>query len=311
MILVLDHFYYFGNHIAAAFDQHPVADLHTKTINLILIVQRGPLHRRSADRHWTQSSKRREFAGAADLHEDVLDLRDSRTRSVLVSNRPARSLAGESELPPLLGGIDLDDDSIDLIWKLLALRFHLVDEIENFIEIVRTDSMRIHFESGLLQHVQRFKMAREKTVAVAQEEVCEVVHAPPGHDLRIEHANASRCRIARIRRLRKPLLFAFFVESKECFDGHDHFAAYFEVRRNACCRKFLVIDTQWNRRHGAHVDGDILAGGSVAARERAHKLAIFIGERERHAIQLQLADKIDSALARKLVNAARPVAKLL
>src|SRR3954467_8924453 len=73
MILVVYDFYYFGNHISAALDQHPIPDLHSEALDFILIVQRCALDRGAADGHWPQRRQRRELAGASHLHQNVLD----------------------------------------------------------------------------------------------------------------------------------------------------------------------------------------------------------------------------------------------
>src|SRR4029077_19340927 len=100
MILVVDDFYDLGDYIAAALHQHPIADLHSESIDLVLVMQRGALDGCSADRHWTQSRERCEFAGSPNLYQDVYDLRGSRTRRVLIGDGPTRSFAGKAQLPP-------------------------------------------------------------------------------------------------------------------------------------------------------------------------------------------------------------------
>src|SRR5436309_537351 len=168
MILVVDNLDDFGNYIAATLHQHPIADLHSEPINLVLVMQRRALHSRSADRYRTQCGQRSQLAGSSDLYEDVFDLSDTRTRCVLVGDSPTRGFAGKPKLPPQLRRIYFDDDAVDFIRELLALSFHLVDEFQNLVEVVRPQPMRVHFETTLFERLQRFKVARQKSVPVPQ-----------------------------------------------------------------------------------------------------------------------------------------------
>src|SRR5438552_18296895 len=77
------------NHIAAALNFNPVADLHAEPFDLVHVVQRGTADGGAADGNRLQLRNRREFACASNLHMNALDLRDSRPRGVFVSNRPA------------------------------------------------------------------------------------------------------------------------------------------------------------------------------------------------------------------------------
>ena len=58
MILVLDHLRNLGDHVAAALDLHPVADLHAQPLDLVHVVQRGVADGRSADQHRRQHRPR-------------------------------------------------------------------------------------------------------------------------------------------------------------------------------------------------------------------------------------------------------------
>ena len=113
------------NHVAAAFDQHPVADPHAQPLDLVHVVQRGAAHRSAADRNRLERCDRRELAGAADLHQDVFDLRLARARRVLVSDRPARSFAGKAQLLLQRDAIDLHDDAVGFVRQAVALALPL------------------------------------------------------------------------------------------------------------------------------------------------------------------------------------------
>src|SRR5436305_1535200 len=117
--LVLNDLDYFGNHVAAALHHDPIADLDAQPLNFIFIVQCGPADRSASDWNRSQPCHWGELAGASYLHLDVLDLRGSTAGRVFVSDGPTRGLTGESQ--PLLQprGVYLDDDSVNLVCRLL------------------------------------------------------------------------------------------------------------------------------------------------------------------------------------------------
>ena len=67
------HAHHFGDHVAAALDHHRVADLQAQPLDFVFVVQRGARNRDAAHLHRLQMRHRRERAGAAHLHLDVLD----------------------------------------------------------------------------------------------------------------------------------------------------------------------------------------------------------------------------------------------
>src|SRR6266853_3096513 len=153
MVFIVDDFNDFGNYVATALDHHPVADLYFQTINLILIVERGPRHRRAADGNGLERGHRSELAGAAHLDKNVFDPAGAAARGVLISNGPARGFSGEAE--PLLRarGIFLDDDAINFVTKLVAHLLAFGDELQHLVNIAGEYMVGIDFESKGVQRL--------------------------------------------------------------------------------------------------------------------------------------------------------------
>ena len=166
MIFVFDHLRDLGDHVAAALDLHPVADLHAQALDLVHVVQGGVADGRAADGNRRQHRHRREFPGASDLHANVFELGDAGARGVLVGDRPARSFAGEAELVLQGGAVDFDDDAVDLVGQRVALGFPLLDEGPDFVHGMNQLAVRVDFESGGFEGVQRFPVAVEVGAAV-------------------------------------------------------------------------------------------------------------------------------------------------
>ena len=115
MIFVVENPCDLWNHIAAAFNFNPIADLRAEPFDLVHVVQRGAADGGAADRDRLQLRDRGEFPSTPDLHVNIFDLRNTGPRCVFVSNRPARSLAGEAELPVQSRAVDFDHDSINFV----------------------------------------------------------------------------------------------------------------------------------------------------------------------------------------------------
>ena len=126
MVFVFDHPSDFGDHVAAALDFHPVANLHAQALDFVHVVQSGAADRGSADGNRLQCRDRREFSGASDLHQDVFDLRDARARRVFVGDGPARGFAGVAQFSLQSSAIHLDDDAVDFVGQRFALGFFLL-----------------------------------------------------------------------------------------------------------------------------------------------------------------------------------------
>ena len=130
MIFVFDDLRDFRNHVAAALDLHPVADLHAEALDLVHVVQGRVADGGAADRNRSEHRNRSKFSRAPDLHANVFELRDSGARRVFVGDRPARGFAGEAEFVLQSGAVDFDDDAVDLVRQRVALTFPLLDECQ-------------------------------------------------------------------------------------------------------------------------------------------------------------------------------------
>src|SRR5580704_13049071 len=97
MVFVFDYARDFGNHVAATFHFHPVADFYAEAVDLVHVVEGGATDRGATDGNWPERRYRREFAGAPDLHQNVFDRGDAPTRCIFVSDGPARGFAGVAE----------------------------------------------------------------------------------------------------------------------------------------------------------------------------------------------------------------------
>src|SRR5262245_43238170 len=119
VLALLDHAYDPGNHIAAAFNKHFVADLDAEPRDFIFVVSRRPRDRDSSDLYWLQMRHRRQRAGPADLYADILDDGGRLPRRVFVGYCPPRRFRRPPELPLSGDRIHLHHHAVDLVRQAL------------------------------------------------------------------------------------------------------------------------------------------------------------------------------------------------
>ena len=136
VLFVVDDVRHLGDHVSAALDFHPVADLHPESFDLVQVVQGGAANGGTSDGDRFQSRNRREFPGASDLNQNVLNLGDARASSVFVGNGPAGRFAGKAQFLLQSDAVDLHHNAVDLVGKVFALSFPLFDEGPHCLEIL-------------------------------------------------------------------------------------------------------------------------------------------------------------------------------
>src|SRR5207244_13339634 len=84
------------------------------------------------------------------------------------------------------------------------------------------------------------------------------------------------------------------IQLLEGANWHEKFAANLEIQRHTCLLEHLFGNRQGNRAHGAYVRRDVFARSAIAASQAADQAAVFVLERQRHAVQLELANVLTS-----------------
>src|SRR5207237_4770051 len=109
----------------------------------------------------------------------------------------------------------LHHDTVNLIIKVVALRFHRTTELDYVIDRFAELSIFINAKAGLLCPVQRFPMRRKRFALPGKHVVSEHLQAPSRGDRRIELANRSRRCVTRISESRLTSFFTFRVDAFE------------------------------------------------------------------------------------------------
>ena len=115
-----EHFGHLGNHHAGFADHDGITDADILPANLVLVVQRGPGHRRSLDEHRLQLGHRRQNTGTSHLHRDGQKPRLcwSDPRHWLVDDGITGSAPLVGNPRGIVKAIHLDDHAIDFVGQL-------------------------------------------------------------------------------------------------------------------------------------------------------------------------------------------------
>ncbi len=207
MLRVFDDGDDLGDDVAAALDLDEVADADAEAGDLVGVVQGGAGDGGAADEDRHERGDGGDLAGAADLEVDAFEPGDAGARGELVGDGPARGLAGEAEAALLRGGVDLDDDAIDLVAERVAEGFGLAMK-------ARTWSMESTVAAWALTRKPAARRASRAAdwvgrsvspgcsgIAVAvEEEVGVEVEAALGDDVGLEGADGAGGGVARVGR---------------------------------------------------------------------------------------------------------------
>ena len=123
-----------GDDFPCFLDEHHVADANILARDFAGVMQAGPADGGAGKLYRFQMRHGREDASLADLHLDAQKLGQGLFRLVLVSDHPARRLAGGAELLAVLERIDLDHHPVGLIAELAANLLELLDRLQNFVD---------------------------------------------------------------------------------------------------------------------------------------------------------------------------------
>ena len=163
----------------------------------------------------------------------------------------------------------------------------------------------VDLEAGGVQRVQGFPVAVKVGAAILEQHVGEIVEAALRGDAGLELADGAGGGVARVGENRQAFLFALVVHFLEGGDGHEHFAADFEIGGDAGFLQLVQRDGKRDGANRAHVQGDVFADGAVAAGDAADQFAILVVQGQGHAVELQFADVVNVLASRPLSSWTR------
>ena len=257
---------YLGNDFVGTADEHAGTDFDVLPQNVPVVVERGLPHRRTRKLHGLQLRQRGKLSRPAHLPDHPDDLRRHLFRLKLVRHRPARKFVRISHRLAHGRVVDLDYRAVRQHVQRFAADLDFVDRRQNFLLRAADTEIRKHLKALFYEKIVRL-LLRER-LAVGQ--VVDIVKINVGPALRrhprVEVAYRARRGVARVfQRLRRGFV-VLFQNGKA-----DH-------RLAAHLQRAFIGNAHGIGFYRQHLRRHVLPHHAVAARRRAQKFAVFIGE---------------------------------
>ena len=273
------------NNVARALDHHAVARAHAQPFDLVAIVQRDIGHRHTADEDRGEPPDRGQLARPPDLYVDALERGLRLFGGEFMRQRPARRLGDETEPLLVVEPVDLVDHAIDFIGQVGARGGDGLVMREDRCGIVEPREQRRDGDAPALDHTDHFFLRFARHIGGRAPAMRPELERALRGDLGVLLPQRSRGGIARVSELadlgRVEFLALFLrrsarvihqplVERLEIGAPHIDLAADLEHLGRIAGQ--LLRNVGDMRDIGRH----ILAHLPVAARRRAHQLALLI-----------------------------------
>src|SRR5208283_3132129 len=116
-----------GDHVAGLAQDHHVADEDALALDLVRVVQGGPVYCRPAYPDRLHHGERSDPAGTPDVHPDIEQPSGDLLRRVLVGDSPPGRAAGRAELPLLRDLVHLHHHAVDLVRRVVPVLGVVID----------------------------------------------------------------------------------------------------------------------------------------------------------------------------------------
>ena len=269
------------------------------------VVQGGQLHGGAGDLDRLHVGEGGDPAGAADVDPDVEELGRRLLRRVLERDRPARGARGRAQPPLQRVLVDLHDDAVDLVLDRVPLLLGALDELPDTRQVVDHPEAVAHRQPERAQPVVGRRLPVDLEAPVRPDAVHHQPQRPGGGDPRVLLPERAGGGVARVGERRLALLDHAGVDVGEGRDREVDLAAHLEQLRDVVPGQLLR-----DALHRADVGGDVLPRGAVAAGGGAHQPALLVDDRDRDAVDLELAQEAGARAALPL-DAGRPGGQLV
>ena len=272
-----------GDHLARLFDDDDVAGADVLAGDLVGVVKARAADDRAGELHRLQIGHRRHRPPAPHLDADP----GKRCRRLellkLPRDRPARSFGGCSRLALLGEVVDFDDEAVDLEVEGVELFDERVAMLDQSADRREPSSPRRDGEPRGPRPGLELRLRADPQAGGVADPVAEEAQGAGSALARVEEPDAAGGDVARVgvRRLAIPRLR--LVQTDKVGIGHVDLAADLDPRR-----RVGAAEPQRQVTDRAGIVGNVVADSAVAARRCQCQAPGVIGQRHRHAVDLQL-----------------------
>ena len=279
-----------------AHDDH-VPDAHALAGHLGGVVESGAGHRRAGDEDRLHHAEGRDAAGASDLDGDVQQAGTDLLGRVLVGGGPAGHSGGVAQAALKGVVVELEDDAVDLVDEVVAVGGIALDVSLTLDASPHHGVVGGHRQPPAGQQLVPLVLpggeALPRCGGDRTDSVGDHRQGPGGGDGGVLLAQRAGGRIAGVGEdlqeggsVGLPLHVpgaALLVEGLEVLGGEVDLSAHLEQRRVG-----VAGQDEGDRGDGAHVTGDVLTGGAVAAGRGPGEDAVLVGQGHGQAVDLDL-----------------------
>ena len=245
---------------------------------------------RAGDEYGLHDAVGSHTAGASHVHTDIQQFGVHLFGRVLVRHRPARHAGGVAQLSLGREVVDLNDNAVDFVHQRVALFAVLVNEVEHRFGVGGNFAVGAHGQTPGGKQIVGLVLGGNIQAGARTDAVHVHAQRARGGNRRVLLAQRA-CR--GVTRVREGVLASGnhrLVELLKIGGGDEHFTADFNLFGVVLAGQLLR-----DARNGAHVVGDVFAGGAVAAGCRAHEGAVAVEQVHRQAVDLQLGQPLRCA----------------
>ncbi len=270
------------DHVAGPLQPDRIADPHVLAADLVLIVQCRVDNHDATHRDRSELRDRRERARSADLDVDGEERGRGPFGRKLVCHGPARRPRHEAETGLVGQIVDLVDDAVDVIRQRGPQRFDLAIAYDQRLGGIADLTQGVRGKPEARESRDHAGLRRGREAARLAPGIGEEPQGPRCRDGRVELAQRSCGRVARIGKGRTAGFALARVEGREVVFGHEDLAAHLERVGHIRADKGLR-----DGRDGPDVGRDILTRVAVAPRGSADEPARHIPQRTGETVDLR------------------------
>src|SRR5439155_13445685 len=145
--------------VAGAHYDHLVSLADVLASQVLLVMQRRRAHRDPADVNGLEHRERQQMAGAADVPDDLVELRGGGRRGELPGNGPARLTPGHPQLPLQTAVVDLDHHAVDLEVQGLPPALPPATALGDLVDAVQDRDVLVHPEAPVAKPLEGLGVA--------------------------------------------------------------------------------------------------------------------------------------------------------
>ena len=303
--LVDIHPHNLGDDLAAFLHIDIVADVQVETLDEVLVVQRGALHRGASQLHGFHVGNGGNGSRASYLIGHFIQPRTGPFGLELIGDGPSRRLGRESQVPLLALGVHLQHDAVGGHRQVLALLVPVVDEIVNLLQGLHLLHPLRDFEAPRLCRHQVFIMAVAGNF-LAQQVIKVGIQPTACHHLRLLRLQRAAGGISGIGKQRFLGSLTLGIQPFKRFPGHQHLAADFKLTGI-----IAPVEHQRNAPDGLHVPRHVIPLNAITARYGLCQPPVHISQRDAQPVVFHFAAHLERLALQALLHALVPGSHVL